>query len=65
MSRWEIPRGLRDTILLIFGMGGLAFQQLTGNVYEALTAVFASCLLAPATLRIDEMLTRRRRDPPS
>lgn len=61
MSQWQIPRGLRDLILLLFGMVGLTVQQLTGQVYEALTLVFASCLVAPATLRIDEHLHRLRR----
>lgn len=49
----------RDTVLLIFGMTGIAYQQLTGEVYEPLVWVFGAMAGLPGVQALTDLLPRR------
>jgi hypothetical protein len=44
----QLPPIIRDVVLMCLGAGGIAYQQVTGQVSEVLLAIYVAMLGGPA-----------------
>lgn len=56
---------VRDVLALVWGFGGIAIQQYTGNVNIALLSVYVSLITAPGAVALAQLVRGKQETPPT